>query len=147
MPQHKTHLFVGFLTYAALLYLALFIAPFSFERKIELLMYALIGSLFPDIDTKSKIQRIMYSMLFVLFLLLMHTRQYGVAAILGPLMCLPLMVHHRGIFHSPLFLAGLSATAVCLTAVYFPAYTHKMVFNCLFFLGGALSHLWADKRL
>ncbi len=147
MPEHKTHLFVGFLVYVAVLYLVLFFGPISWERKIELLMYTLIGALFPDIDTKSKIQRVMYIMFFILLLLLAYTKQYIAATATGILACLPLMVHHRGIFHSILFLTFLGATAVFCTKLYYPAYTIIMLYNVIFFLAGVFSHLFADRRL
>lgn len=145
MPEHKTHLFVGFLVYVVVLYLVLFFGPISWERKIELLMYTLIGALFPDIDTKSKIQRIMYIMFFILLLLLAYTKQYVAATATGIVACLPLVVHHRGIFHSILFLTCLSASAVFCTQLYYPAYTMTMVYNVTFFLAGIFSHLFADR--
>jgi hypothetical protein len=145
MPQHKTHLFVGFLAYILGIYLILFLGPISWERKIELLMYTLIGALFPDIDTKSKIQRVMYIMFFILLVLLAYTKQYVAATATGILACIPLMVHHRSLFHSMLFLTFLGATAVVATKIYYPAYTMVMLYNTLFFLAGVFSHLWADR--
>jgi membrane-bound metal-dependent hydrolase YbcI (DUF457 family) len=146
MPEHKTHLFVGFLVYVTVLYLVLFFGPISWERKIELLMYTLIGALFPDIDTKSKIQRVMYSIFFFLLVLLAYTKQYVAATATGILACLPLMVHHRGIFHSIIFLTCLAASAVFCTHLYYPLYTTVMVYNAIFFLAGVFSHLFADKK-
>lgn len=145
MPQHKTHLFVGFLSYIVAIYLILFLGPLGFERKIELLMYTLIGALFPDIDTKSKIQRILYILFFVLLLLLAYTKQYGAATAMGIFACIPLMVHHRTLFHSLIFLIFLGVSAIVATHMYYPAYTIKMAYNMLFFLAGVFSHLWADR--
>ncbi|MBY0109586.1 MAG: metal-dependent hydrolase [Candidatus Babeliaceae bacterium] len=147
MPEHKTHLFVGFLAYVAVLYLILFFGPICWERKIELLMYTLIGSLFPDIDTKSKIQRIIYCMVFIVLILLAYTQQYVVATAAGIAACLPLMVHHRTLFHSMVFLTLLGAAAVLCTRLYYPVYTISMAYNVIFFLAGIFSHLFADRRL
>lgn len=146
MPEHKTHLFVGFLVYIALLYLILFFGPISAERKIELFMYTLIGALFPDVDTKSKIQRVLYIIFFILLLLLAYTKQYVAATATGVLACIPLMVHHRTLFHSKLFLIFLGASAYGATYFYYPVYAPTMLYNVLFFLAGSFSHLFADRR-
>lgn len=147
MPQHKTHLSIGFLVYIVCLYVALFFGPISWERKIELLMYTLIGALFPDIDTKSKIQRVMYIIFFFLLLLLAYTQQYFAATITGILSCVPLMVHHRALFHSMLFLSLLGVCAIVFVHLQCPAYTVSMSYNTIFFLAGVFSHLYADGSL
>lgn len=146
MPQHKTHLLVGFLVYVFLLYCVLFFYPCLLARKLELLAYTLIGSLFPDIDTKSKIQRVVYCMLFIVLLGLAYTNHYRIATIVALLVCVPLMVHHRTLFHHPLFMAALCAGTVGLTYLVSPAYTVPMAYNMLFFFAGMLCHVWADKH-
>ncbi len=144
MPTHKTHLFVGFLTYILVLYGVLFLGPLALERKIELLIYTLIGSLFPDIDTKSKIQRIIYCMVFILMLMLFYLKHYVTGTIVGIVSCLPLMVHHRTLFHSRYFLVFLGMSVVVYTGLFHATYTYRILYNTIFFLAGVTSHLWAD---
>ena len=147
MPQYKTHVVVGILVYVAAMYIALFFGPLYWQRKIELLVCTLVGALFPDIDTKSKIQRVLYCLLFVILLLLAYTKQYYAATVMGIFACLPLLVHHRSIFHSCIFLVSLGATALYMTQYYYPLSTAAMAYNVAFFLAGALSHIVADKYL
>jgi membrane-bound metal-dependent hydrolase YbcI (DUF457 family) len=147
MPQYKTHVVVGLLVYIAAVYIALFFGPLYWQRKIELLVFTLVGALFPDIDTKSKIQRVLYCLLFVVLLVLAYTKQYYAATVIGILACLPLLVHHRSIFHSCIFLASLGGTALYMTYHYYPSYTAAMTYNVAFFLAGAVSHIGADKYL
>ncbi len=147
MPEHKTHLVIGLLVYLACMYLLLFFGPIAWPRKGELLAYTLIGALFPDIDTKSKIQRMIYVAFLLLLLFLAYARQYSAATAVGVLACLPLIVRHRGLFHSRLFLGALGAIAVGGTYLYTPSYTGIMACNVIFFLTGAFSHLIADRRI
>lgn len=61
---------------------------------------ALLFGLFPDVDIKSKSQRIFYSLLFVLNLSLLLFQRYLESAILGLFAILPILSKHRGWTHS-----------------------------------------------
>ena len=62
---------------------------------------ALLFGLFPDVDIKSKSQKIFYGLLFVLNLsLILFFQRYLVAAILGLFAMLPILSKHRGWTHS-----------------------------------------------
>ena len=62
---------------------------------------ALLFGLFPDVDIKSKSQKIFYSLLFVLNLsLILLFQRYLEAAILGLFAILPILSKHRGWTHS-----------------------------------------------
>ena len=62
---------------------------------------ALLFGLFPDVDIKSKSQRIFYSLLFVLNLsLILIFQRYLEAAILGLFAIVPILSKHRGWTHS-----------------------------------------------
>lgn len=62
---------------------------------------ALLFGLFPDVDIKSKSQKIFYSLLFVLNLsLILLFQRYLEAAILGLFAMLPILSKHRGWTHS-----------------------------------------------
>ena len=128
------------------LYLSFFLGRSVWERKIELLMYTLIGALFPDIDTKSKIQRVMYIIFFTLLLLLAYTKQYAAATATGILACLPLNGASPGHFSFDILFNILGRIAILCTKFYYPAYTIIMVYNVIFFLAGVFSHLFADEK-
>ena len=62
---------------------------------------ALLFGLFPDVDIKSKSQRIFYSVLFVVNLLLLFIfKRHLESAIIGLLAMLPILSKHRGWTHS-----------------------------------------------
>ena len=62
---------------------------------------ALLFGLFPDVDIKSKSQKIFYSLLFVLNLsLILFFQRYLESAILGLFAMLPILSKHRGWTHS-----------------------------------------------
>lgn len=62
---------------------------------------ALLFGLFPDVDIKSKSQKIFYSLLFVFNLsLILFFQRYLEAAILGLFAMLPILSKHRGWTHS-----------------------------------------------
>lgn len=64
---------------------------------------ALLFGLFPDVDIKSKSQKIFYSLIFVLDLsLILFFQRYLEAAILGLFAMLPILSKHRGWTHSRL---------------------------------------------
>lgn len=62
---------------------------------------ALLFGLFPDVDIKSKSQKIFYTLLFIFNLsLIIFFRRYLEAAILGLFAMLPILSKHRGWTHS-----------------------------------------------
>ena len=62
---------------------------------------ALLFGLFPDVDIKSKSQKIFYSLLFIFNLsLILLFKRYLEAAILGLFAILPILSKHRGWTHS-----------------------------------------------
>ncbi len=111
-------------------------------------MYTLIGALFPDIDTKSKIQRVIY-IIFLVLLLLLAVHQADMPQQLQQvflpayrLWCITGHFSFDIIFN----ISGCSAR-LRAHKFYYPAYTPTMVYNVIFFLAGVFSHLFADKKL
>lgn len=146
MPNYKTHLIGGLCTYALLVTLLLSKKP-DFHMLIEWLAFCLIGSLFPDIDIKSKIQIWSYTVLMPILIMLTMLQEYRIAACAGILACLPLIVNHRGLFHQVWFISALAGTSVLTCSVYAPRYVCAIGHDVLFFAAGALSHIWLDVGL
>jgi len=114
---------------------------------LQWLASCLLGSLFPDVDTKSKIQKLFYTGMLMLFVMLtMHgnIKAFIAASFIG---LLPLLVNHRGIFHKPLFVCAIALTTSTLIASYMPDLSFIAYSNAGFFLVGALSHIWLDMGL
>ena len=74
--------------------------PHSLEGIFASFGLALFTSLWPDVDIKSKSQRLIYLLLFILDLLLILEGAYLASALLGLLLILPLLGKHRGWTHS-----------------------------------------------
>jgi hypothetical protein len=73
MPSYRVHLIGGFLTYLAVLQgiKHMDISGFVIAQG---LLFCLLGALFPDIDVKSKGQKIFYSILLCLLFWLLYKK-------------------------------------------------------------------------
>jgi membrane-bound metal-dependent hydrolase YbcI (DUF457 family) len=147
MPGYKGHLMGGAAAFGAA-YAAVSMAkfmPYGDPCMIaSCFATALAGSLFPDIDIKSKGQNLFYWIILGLFVYFFYNKQFVTLSYIAMAATLPLLVKHRGIFHNMWFLiaalSGLSYTLVCCL----PQYDQKIILHMVFFVAGALSHLWLD---
>jgi membrane-bound metal-dependent hydrolase YbcI (DUF457 family) len=144
MPSFKTHLVGGIIFYSFILF---FIpTPFaSLMTKGEWLLFTLAGSLFPDIDIKSKGQKFFYLILLCLTLFLCAQQYLRAVVGCAIVACLPVLVKHRGIFHSLWFIMGLNGAVLGVIACYYPLYIKIALYDSGFFMLGAFSHILLDK--
>jgi uncharacterized membrane protein YpjA len=56
----------------------------------------------------------------------------------------PMLVKHRGLFHRLWFVTLMPFGVWALITTYIPNYTHAAFYYTLFFVLGAISHLWLD---
>lgn len=148
MPGYKGHLAGGFIVYGALIFLIChyWMQP-SLITAAEWLLFLLAGSLFPDVDVKSKGQHLVYAVLFaVLSILLLHGC-YKIVAIVGVASLLPMLVKHRGLFHNPLFLIALPLALALVAAQCMPDYSNAIAADAFFFIIGALVHIALDRGI
>lgn len=146
MPNYKKHLVGGSVIYALLTYvnIKLNLMPTNLNLQIQTLAACLIGSLFPDIDTKSKIQKFIYFIILVSVIYLMIVGLEYQAALLASMSMLPLIVSHRGLFHRMWFII------LCLGLGNFLCYSNpgcwfkNYMWLSMFFLIGVISHIWLD---
>lgn len=145
MPGYKTHLLGGILFYCLMLLFiyARFFVPTN-AQLVEWLFFALVGSLFPDIDTKSKGQHLFYWGFAIMLGILYAKRYYQLMILLGFIGMLPLLVRHRGILHNILFIFFVAIAIVGYCSYAMPWLARAMCWNMLFFCVGALSHIWLD---
>jgi hypothetical protein len=143
MPGYKAHLVGGVTAYGFGLYLLQSLQP-SPLTMVEWAGFALLGSLFPDIDTKSKGQKIFYKVLLAVFCGLLLTNRIPMLVILGFLALIPLLVNHRGLLHRAWFVIVVPVVVALLCSVYTQVSCRALLFDALFFSLGALSHLWLD---
>lgn len=146
MPNYKGHLVGGCVAF--LIAVNLLIAQkVSFFVGVEWLSFTLLGALFPDIDIKSKGQKIFYRCFFFVALFLVLNCRFFALSLLSLLAFFPLMVRHRGICHRLWFVVGIPASAVFLCNIFFPHYYMLIFWDAIFFMIGAISHLWLDLGL
>lgn len=146
MPNYKGHLVGGVVGFGIVIFLcSLHVAPCT--KLVEWLLFVVAGSLFPDIDTKSKGQKIFYILLSVAMIFFAVQKQFKVVAGCAFMGMLPLLSNHRGIFHHFWFILGLVVVAVvCLSSLY-PFARERIVYDAAFFVLGVMSHLYLDVGL
>lgn len=146
MPSYRGHLIGGVLTYLGMLQFIKYAQPNS-HIVLQGLLFCLLGSLFPDVDVKSKGQKIFYIIIlvFLCYCLIQHRLDlFIVASLLG---LTPLLVRHRGLFHEIWFLLLLTIVSfIC-----FKSFSEKnetlLLANSSFFFMGCLSHVVLDRLL
>lgn len=144
MPGYKGHLVGGIIAYGSMVYLLRFLNP-SVYTLAEWLALTLAGSLFPDVDIKSKGQNFFFSLLFLVLIGLALFNRFHLMAVLGCIGMTPLLVRHRGLFHRIWFLVGAPLLLAWLACGWFPRCSREALFlDALFFIIGALSHIWLD---
>ena len=144
MPNYKTHLVAGTVTYAGLLVAMQSSFNPNLFTALQWLSCCLIGSLFPDIDTKSKIQKLFYIFLLIVLITLTLKNKTKLFMPLSFIGIIPLIVNHRGIFHKLWFIIAIGLTIVLIVNIYSPSQTTLALNNVIFFIAGAFSHLWLD---
>lgn len=96
MPSYKGHLLVGLA-----LFLVVLLAPTTIEDKIALFLITVIYSLLPDIDVStSKIGKPFRLVLLAFVIIAIFLSLYWLALLFAFLLCLFLLVRHRGFFHT-----------------------------------------------
>lgn len=144
MPSYRVHLIGGFLTYVGLLQLMKSAEPAT-STILQGLIFCLLGALFPDIDVKSKGQKVFYSLLFLLLFYLIMNEKYCMFVVMSFLGIIPILVRHRGIFHHIWFLMAISFGISLVVKSWCGVYEQIMLSNCWFFFAGTVSHVLLDR--
>lgn len=144
MPNYKGHLAGGIFAYLITFYLIIAAQAPTFTTGLEWLLFTLAGSLFPDVDIKSKGQKLFYWVMLLLMIVLLINNQTQALIIVAVLGVIPLLVRHRGIFHRLWFIILVPLLVAWILCLYFPNCEKTIMYDCLFFIVGAISHLWLD---
>jgi membrane-bound metal-dependent hydrolase YbcI (DUF457 family) len=144
MPNYKGHLVGGFAAYALFLFFFIGIAKPSLFVAGEWLIFTLAGALFPDIDIKSKGQKYFYFSVFLFFIVLASYQHFEMVTCCSFIAMVPMLVRHRGVFHSPLFVIITPLIIWMIVSSINPAKTDHFFLDSFFFIIGALSHIWLD---
>lgn len=146
MPNYKGHLVGGVVAYGITLYALKDYNPSLFSAA-QWLGFALAGSLFPDIDIKSKGQKYFYAATLLGLCILLIKKQFTLFACVSIASFTPMLVHHRGLFHRLWFIILMAIGIWLLISSHFPRYEQPLMFDLIFFVAGAISHLWLDLGL
>jgi len=148
MPKYKAHLTAGLVTFILTHKAILYFSPKIYnEYQSNLFLYlslCLFGSLFPDIDTKSKIQKFFYIFTFSITSVLIISKEWFALSITTPIIFLPLLVNHRSIFHKIWFLSLIATSSLIAMHSYFNYNMQNTLFLLVFFITGCLSHIILD---
>ncbi len=144
MPGYKTHLAGGVCIFILSYYLLVKCNGPQAPLGMPLLLGAtLFGSLFPDLDINSKIQRLFYLCIIAAFLVFLLTHQWFNLLITAGLAILIGILRHRTILHHPVFL-----TLLPLPIIYYMSNNNYSLTTTLlpagFFIAGAWSHILLD---
>jgi membrane-bound metal-dependent hydrolase YbcI (DUF457 family) len=144
MPGYRLHLVGGLLTYLGILQVIKSTAPTT-ATILQGLIFCLIGALFPDIDVKSKGQKLFYFLLLLVLSYLVFQQKYCMFVVMSFLGIIPILVRHRGIFHHIWFLTALACAASLLIKSGCGFYEQMMLTNIWFFFAGSVSHVLLDR--
>ncbi len=145
MPGYKGHLVGGAIAFSCMILVFKWWQNPTFFVAIHYFFCTLLGSLFPDIDTKSRGQGIFYRALLVFLGILLFRGYQNVCIILSLLALTPLLVRHRGLFHKPWFLLCIPLGIAWLCSSFGLVTVPLAVGSAFFFITGALSHIALDK--
>lgn len=146
MARYKAHVLGGFCCYLIIL-LGCGFHGAPLLQRMEWLLWTVVGSLFPDIDVKSKGQQLVYTLLALLLLLLICAQRYMIAAWIGAAAMIPIVTKHRGVWHELWFLGCITAAGSYQLMKIFPAASTRIMADAAFFGLGFISHLVLDGYL
>ncbi len=146
MPGYKTHLCGGLVVFLSAVALLLSITdlPGFFELSIYL-SCALLGSIFPDIDVASKMQRLFFVGSTGVLSCALLTNRTHLFLVIGGCVLLVTLLRHRTLTHQIGFLVSMPIF-FSLGAVYLYNLPFNFVaYACLFFVAGCVSHVVLDR--
>lgn len=147
MPGYRGHLAGGVVTFSILMVAISRIFQPTIFTMAEWLGLALAGSLFPDIDIKSKGQKYFYWFVFFSIIFLACKQRDDIIVWVSLVSIVPMLVKHRGIFHRAWFIVLMPLGLWYAVSVQCPHLSAPLLFDVMFFIAGALSHLWLDMGL
>lgn len=144
MPGYRGHMIGAAVAFAGVVGAVMWLG-FSMEGEALAsgLLFTFLGALFPDIDTKSKGQKLLYACVVATLVMMLIYKKYCGAIIVAIVSFLPLFVKHRGLFHKFWFALLVAISAAIACSLQFQMH-RAAVHNSIFFLVGFVSHLVLD---
>jgi len=142
----RWHVLGGVVAYSVALLGVSYFCVIKPEQASFWFFLTIFGALFPDIDTKSTIRGFIYGkwLLIMLIILVLLNVNTPIIVAISLLCLLPLVVRHRGLFHSKVILIAVPIGLAVAGSWYFSAYAADFSLGTLFFIAGTVSHLALD---
>lgn len=150
MPNHRTHLIAGLTSGVILAYVIKQYHEPAMQTIPHLFLcigFALAGSIFPDIDIDSKMQRIFWPVITIILLLALLTAQFHLFIAFGTMSFFVALVRHRTITHRFWFVIGFPAALAWYLGAQRQALVTVAYVYALFFIVGACSHIVLDRSM
>lgn len=148
MPGHKAHINFGFILFLISIYILLTrsLLNLSFLTAILCAFACILGSVFPDIDITSKIQKMFFLVSTLVIIFSLITSNIVVFVSFALFCVFLLLLKHRTLTHNILFIAGLSflPSAYVNCACKSSSIIHNTKLIALFFFIGTASHIFLD---
>lgn len=145
MPGYRAHMVGGAVAFGCVTYALSHHVSIDVVTMAGWFVAAILGSLFPDIDTKSKGQGLFYKGMLVCLILLLWVHEIHLFILMSFVALMPLLVRHRGLFHQVWFVIAVPFAVAYAVGSSF-ALPHKdFLLIALFFAVGALSHIVLDR--
>lgn len=144
MSMYRGHLLGGLAAYLMVI-VAWGVYTSVFQHYFPGLLATLAGALFPDIDIRSKGQRLFLKLLFLLVVLCLLLQASLPLMFLLMFSLLPILFPHRGLFHDIVFVGALILAASGSFLYMLPDKADMIILVAFFFFVGVISHLVLDK--
>ena len=148
MASGKGHFAGGFIFFIIILHTIsnYFYRPTPFDIIIYCIL-CLMFALWPDVDIKSKGQKLFYRIFFVVDIFFIYLEEYKIAAYFGLIIILPILSKHRGWTHS-IPAMFLIPSPILLYPIYLSnSYDFSGMPYYVSAVTGYFSHLLLDKKI
>jgi hypothetical protein len=153
MPNYRTHLVGGTVSFLILIKLASYLPAHNYPSLLHMtlgLPAALLGSIFPDIDISSKMQRIFYMSILIAIIIALLWHNWPLFLGASFFACAVILIKHRTFTHRPWFIVLFPLVLPIIIFSHHPKHIQLALFIYSSFVFGAFSHILLDfgiKRL
>lgn len=146
MPGYKVHITAGVVFCLILIYVISVLINFcpTFLQFAGCFACAILGSIFPDIDTTSKAQRLFFIFSSIVLLISIILQAWFIFLNFSFIAVVVMLLKHRTITHNVYFIFSLSILLIIFSALIFHGLSTGAVLSALGFAIGAFSHLLLD---
>lgn len=149
MPGYKAHITAGAVACIVAIYIISILVHFcpTFLQFMGCFACAILGSIFPDIDTTSKAQRLFFIFSSMVLLISIVFQAWLIFFNFSLISVIVMLLKHRTITHSAYFIFILSTLPIFFSLLVFQGIYTGAILSAMGFAVGAFSHLLLDFGL